>query len=240
GNSDKLVLACAEGSTPEVYVRERATIDDYDDWEETVNLSNTPNNGSDYPVVFLGDSVLVAWEERRNEEDYDVLACVNYGDTVNLADNSTKTSFPHVLLQPTSSPEPTVILHLIASENPKTEYYEVSYSKLDLAGILGGQQSASTTPARIQPELFPAQPNPFNRATTIRYQTGSAGRVFLRVFDASGRVVRTLDNSTRKPGQYTATWDGTDTRGRRVANGIYFYRLDTPDYRNVKKAVMMR
>ncbi len=44
----------------------------------------------------------------------------------------------------------------------------------------------------------------------------------------------------RKPGQYTATWDGTDTRGRRVANGIYFYGLDTPDYRNVKKAVMMR
>ncbi len=240
GNSDKLVLACAEGSTPDIYVRERATIDDYDDWEEAVNLSNTLNNGSEYPVVFLGDSVLVAWEEHRNEEDYDILACVNYGDTVNLADNSTRTSFPHVLLQPTSSPEPTVILHLIASENPKTEYYEVSYSKLDLADILGGQQSASTTPARIQPELFPAQPNPFNRATTIRYQTGSAGRVLLRVFDASGRVVRTLDNSTRKPGRYTAVWDGTDTRGRRVANGIYFYGLDTPDYRNVKKAVLMR
>ena len=30
-----------------------------------------------------------------------------------------------------------------------------------------------------------------------------------------------------------------DREGRRVANGIYFYRLDTPDYRNVKKAVLM-
>ena len=31
-----------------------------------------------------------------------------------------------------------------------------------------------------------------------------------------------------------------DREGQSVVNGIYFYRLDTPDFRNVKKAVLMR
>jgi hypothetical protein len=43
-----------------------------------------------------------------------------------------------------------------------------------------------------------------------------------------------------EPGRYTATWDGTDARVRRMANGIYFYRLDLPGFRSVKKAVLMR
>lgn len=42
------------------------------------------------------------------------------------------------------------------------------------------------------------------------------------------------------PGRYTATWDGRDVTGRSVANGVYFYRLDVPGYRDVKKAVVMR
>jgi hypothetical protein len=238
-NEDKLVVACALGTTPDIYARERATTDDYDDWDDTLNLSNTSGT-SDYPVVFLGDSIAVAWEEHRSEEDFDVLACINYGDTLELGGNSTQTSYPHIVLQSVTSPDTTVILHLVTSQSPKVDYYEVGYGQFDLASMGGGQQSAGTTPVRIQPELFPAQPNPFSRATSIRYQTGQEGTVLLRVFDASGRVVRTLESGTRKPGRYTATWDGTDTRGRRMANGIYFYRLDVPGFRGVKKAVLMR
>ncbi len=239
-NADKLVIACAEGATPDVFVRERATGDDHDDWAEAVNLSNTEPHGSDYPVVFLGDSIAVVWEEARSEEDHDILASINYGETVTLVNNPTTTSYPHVVLQTRTSPEPAVILHLVTSQSPKIDYYEVGYGQFNLAEMGGGQQSASTTPARIQPELFPAQPNPFNRATSIRYQTAQTGHVLLRVYDASGRVVSTLENSTRKPGRYTATWDGTDTRGHKMANGIYFYRLDVPGFRSVKKAVLMR
>ena len=239
-NEEKLVIACALGSTPDIYARERTAADDYNDWDDTVNLSKTPDAASDYPVVFLGDSVALAWEEHRSEEDYDILACINYGDTMNLADNSTKTSYPHIVLQPVTSPDTTVILHLIASEAPAKNYYEVSYHKLDLADIGGGQQGAGTKPLAIEPALFPCRPNPFTGRTAISYQFPKAGDVSLRVFDASGRMVRSLQSGFQKPGRYTAVWDGNDTRGRRVANGIYFYRLDSPDYRNVKKAVLMR
>jgi len=239
-NEDKLVVACALGSTPDIYARERTTADDYNDWDDTLNLSRTQDAASDYPVVFLGDSVALAWEEHRSEEDYDILASINYGDTMNLADNATKTSYPHIVLQPVTSPDTTVILHLIASEAPTQNYYEVSYHKLDLADMGGGQQGAGTKPLAIEPALFPCRPNPFTGRTAISYQFPKAGDVSLRVFDASGRMVRCLASGYQKPGKYTSAWDGNDTRGRRVANGIYFYRLDAPDYSNVKKAVLMR
>ncbi|MFO7675262.1 MAG: FlgD immunoglobulin-like domain containing protein, partial [bacterium] len=62
----------------------------------------------------------------------------------------------------------------------------------------------------------------------------------LRVYDAGGRLVRTLSSGRQKPGAYVVTWDGSDGQGRAVPNGIYFYRLDAPGYKDVKKAVVMR
>jgi hypothetical protein len=42
------------------------------------------------------------------------------------------------------------------------------------------------------------------------------------------------------PGAYSVNWDSKDSRGRMVPHGVYFYRLDTPGFRDVKKAVVAR
>ena len=69
------------------------------------------------------------------------------------------------------------------------------------------------------------RPNPFNPQTVIPYDAGPGGRVSLRVFDASGRLVRTLVDAAQPPGVYRARWDGRNDRGAAVASGRYFYRL---------------
>ncbi len=69
------------------------------------------------------------------------------------------------------------------------------------------------------------RPNPFNPETVIPYDAGPGGRVSLRVFDASGRLVRTLVDAAEPPGIYRARWNGRNDRGRTVASGRYFYRL---------------
>jgi YVTN family beta-propeller protein len=69
------------------------------------------------------------------------------------------------------------------------------------------------------------RPNPFNPETVIPYDAGPGGRVALRVFDVSGRLVRTLVNTIEPPGSYRAPWDGRNDHGRAVASGRYFYRL---------------
>jgi len=60
------------------------------------------------------------------------------------------------------------------------------------------------------------------------------------VYDVTGRTVRTLANGHQQAGNYSVGWDAKDSRGRQVPRGVYFYRLDTPGFRAVKKAVVAR
>ena len=52
--------------------------------------------------------------------------------------------------------------------------------------------------------------------------------------------MRVLQSGFQKPGSYSVTWDSKDSRGKQVPYGVYFYRLDTPGFRSVKKAVVTR
>jgi hypothetical protein len=68
-------------------------------------------------------------------------------------------------------------------------------------------------------------PNPFNPATTIRFELSEASDVRLAVFDVDGRLVRTLVDSYKASGRHQARWDGRDARGAPLSSGIYYYRL---------------
>jgi photosystem II stability/assembly factor-like uncharacterized protein len=69
-------------------------------------------------------------------------------------------------------------------------------------------------------------PNPFNPKTSIAFTVDRSGPVKLRVFDARGRLVRTLVDEPRPAGAHTIEWDGRDDGGRQAAAGVYLYRLD--------------
>jgi len=64
--------------------------------------------------------------------------------------------------------------------------------------------------------------------------------VSLRVFDVSGRVVRTLVDGHQAEGARSITWNGTNDRGQSVASGIYFYRMSAPGFTETKKMVLLR
>jgi hypothetical protein len=49
-----------------------------------------------------------------------------------------------------------------------------------------------------------------------------------------------LASGSQKAGSYTVSWDAKDSRGKQVPYGVYFYRLDAPGLRAVKKAVVTR
>jgi hypothetical protein len=52
--------------------------------------------------------------------------------------------------------------------------------------------------------------------------------------------VRTLATGHQKAGFNSVSWDARDSHGKQVPYGVYFYRLDTPGFRSVKKAVVAR
>ncbi len=94
------------------------------------------------------------------------------------------------------------------------------------AGYVAAGTEALATPPAVTALLAP-RPNPFNPATLLRYDLASPQRVRLNLYDASGRLVRTLVDGPREAGRHETVWRGEDARGRRVAAGVYFARLET-------------
>jgi len=95
---DRVVIAWAQGSPPDIYARERLS----GTWGNAADLSNSVSDSSDYPTIALGDKAVVAWEEAVSVNDHDIYACIDFDDDgiLNIADNATVSSYPHVVLHP--------------------------------------------------------------------------------------------------------------------------------------------
>jgi len=83
-------------------------------------------------------------------------------------------------------------------------------------------------------------PNPFNPVTNISFSLDTEADVTLRVYDISGRIVRTLAERRMGPGVHTEEWDGRSDTGGEAASGIYFYRLTAGERTLTRKAVLLK
>jgi len=103
---------------------------------------------------------------------------------------------------------------------------------------IGDQTSAP----RAVNELYQAQPNPANPSAMIRYTIAQKGQVQLRIFDVSGRLVRTLVDSVQEPAAtpYERVWDGMNDQGQKVGSGVFFYQIDAPGFSSSKKLVILK
>jgi len=83
-------------------------------------------------------------------------------------------------------------------------------------------------------------PNPFNPTTTIEYTLPTPERVAITIYDANGSLVARLDQGLRSSGTHKAQWDGKDSKGRAVASGVYFYRLDVSGHVEPRKMTLLK
>jgi len=81
------------------------------------------------------------------------------------------------------------------------------------------------TPRATVARLLRNYPNPFNPATKVDFTMARDAAATLRVYDVTGRLVRTLLDSYLTVGRYVVDWDGRDDRGQHAASGVYFLRL---------------
>jgi uncharacterized lipoprotein YddW (UPF0748 family) len=84
-------------------------------------------------------------------------------------------------------------------------------------------------------ELLPNYPNPFNPSTVITYSLAAAGPATLRIYDAIGREVQTLVNTSQRAGRYSVTVDASH-----MASGVYFYTLTAGAYIQTRKMIVMK
>jgi len=83
-------------------------------------------------------------------------------------------------------------------------------------------------------------PNPFNPSTTIRFSMKEKGHVSIKIYDISGKLVRTIADGVFEPGNHTIAWDGRNDSGRLVSSGVYFYKMKTRGFERTRKMVLLR
>lgn len=83
-------------------------------------------------------------------------------------------------------------------------------------------------------------PNPFNPRTSVAFELEDTVPATLEVFDLRGKHVRRLHRGVLDAGVHRVTWNGLDDRGRSVASGVYFVRLEAAGRVDTRKAVLLK
>jgi hypothetical protein len=81
------------------------------------------------------------------------------------------------------------------------------------------------------------KPDPMRGQATIRFSIPNRCHVYVSIRSVTGALVRTFLNSSLLPAYYSLTWDGCDDHGRRMAPGIYFWRLESGSKILTRKAI---
>ena len=109
--------------------------------------------------------------------------------------------------------------------------------------LAGAQEAVNDYAGQLTPTktvLYSNYPNPFFAFTTFEFALENQQYVDFSVFDAMGRRVATLFEGIKEAGLHQVTWHGYDYTSRRVANGVYFYRLKAGEFEKTKKLILLQ
>lgn len=110
-----------------------------------------------------------------------------------------------------------------------------------LAGLESDKTGQEIPRPEAALELRQNVPNPFNPSTTIYFEVPQGGaNVSLRVYDITGRLVRTLVDGNEPAGTRSVTWSGDNDQRQPVPSGTYFYQLTAPSFSEKKKMVLLK
>jgi hypothetical protein len=85
-----------------------------------------------------------------------------------------------------------------------------------------------------------ARPNPLNPRTVLTFTLSKPGHVDVSLYDLQGRLVRRLVNETRAAGPQSVVWDGTNSRSQHVSSGVYFFRIQAPEGREIQRVAVVK
>jgi hypothetical protein len=184
----------------------------------------------------LGGAI-VTWEDWRRGYEPDIYAqrIDSSGQYLYFADGLEICTAASFQLYPAVVPDGSGGA-IIAWSDVREGAEKVYAQRMTNAGTLdGGWRNLGRGNALLQ-----NYPNPFSTGTKIGFTTKVYGDVRLQVFDAAGRLVKTIMDGPAKPPVHMEEWDGRDERGRRVPPGTYFYRLEGQGWSSTKKMMVAR
>jgi beta-glucanase (GH16 family) len=110
----------------------------------------------------------------------------------------------------------------------------------DIYWSAGVSTAVGDTPARYTPGVLQTNaPNPFNARTNLRFELADGGPYTVRVYDVTGRAVRTF-SGVGVSGENVIQWHGRDDRGDEVASGVYYYQLQVGSFTQTRKMALVK
>ena len=137
---------------------------------------------------------------------------------------------------PNGLPAYPKVYAILDQENAITEIHDNNNKGFNILGsssVSGIDDSENHIPGTYV--LYQSYPNPFNPTTTIKYSLPNSDIVNLKVFDILGREVAVLVNEYKPAGTYAAEFNASE-----FASGVYFYQLQSGNFVETKKMVLMK
>ncbi|MDQ3022564.1 MAG: S8 family peptidase [Bacteroidota bacterium] len=114
-----------------------------------------------------------------------------------------------------------------------TQNYNRANVQFELSLLTNVNNNLTSTPEIFS--LSQNYPNPFNPTTKINYNLPVTNNVTLKIFDVLGKEVITLVNQKQNAGSYTVEFNGSN-----FASGVYFYRIEAGEYKDIKRMVLIK
>jgi hypothetical protein len=83
-------------------------------------------------------------------------------------------------------------------------------------------------------------PNPFNPGTAIHFDVPRVSRVRIQIYNARGRLVKTLVDELLAAGRHEVPWRGRSDSGEALASGIYFVTMEAGSFHQTRKTMLLK
>lgn len=116
-------------------------------------------------------------------------------------------------------------------------YYNTSAASTNFPfGTVTG--TGNTNTEIISYNLAQNYPNPFNPETIINYSIAKDGFVKIKVYDMLGKEIATLVNNFKTAGAYKVEFDANSIK--KLSSGIYYYKIESGNFSDVKKMILVK
>lgn len=125
----------------------------------------------------------------------------------------------------------------IEDRNLSTGKYKYRLKQTDFNGNFEYHELQNEVIIGIPDKFYLSQnyPNPFNPTTNFEYGISESGSVSLKIYNTTGKEVATLVNETKTAGYYTVNFNGSN-----LSSGVYYYRIESGKFVQVKKLVLLK
>jgi hypothetical protein len=178
------------------------------------------SNGNAFVIKLnsTGSALLYSTYIGGNKDDAGNSLAIDAGGNVYVTGNTTSSNYPSTIG---------------AYQTSYDGIGDIFVTKLNISTATFVKSKASPFPNKF--ELMQNYPNPFNPATTIIFSVPKTSFITIKIYDILGREIKTLVNEEKSAGNYSVQFTGSN-----LSSGIYFYRLQSGNYSQTKKLILLK